>query len=370
MRALRSRLGLDSGHASRLLRSLEGAGLVEVTAGAADRRARTARLTRQGSPSARCVDRRQRRARQLVPRAAGGRPARAARRRDARGRAAPHGRPRRDPGRSTRRIPTRASACARTSPSSTAARRRPSTRRRARPPSRTSSGRPPASCWSPTSAARRSAAARSSTTPARRPTSSACGSPSRPAGSGSGGGSWRSSRRGPPSTAPASVRMETNARADRGDRALPLRGLRRGAGLQRRALRAPLVREDAPVAIHQGGLMHNVIRAGELRRSRGGTITFEGEPHGSGVSFFLVDSEPGAGPGLHRHPYAETWIIQLWHGALYRRRRGARSGRRRHRRRGRRDAAQVRQRRPGQARHRLHPRLAGDDPGEPRGVSR
>jgi len=56
--------------------------------------------------------------------------------------------------------------------------------------------------------------------------------------------------------------------------------------------------------------MHKVIRAGELRRSRGGTITFEGEPHGSGVSFFLVDSLPGAGPGLHRHPYAETWIIQ------------------------------------------------------------
>ena len=56
--------------------------------------------------------------------------------------------------------------------------------------------------------------------------------------------------------------------------------------------------------------MHTVIRAGELRRSRGGTITFEGEPHGSGVSFFLVDSEPGAGPGLHRHPYSETWIVR------------------------------------------------------------
>ena len=30
--------------------------------------------------------------------------------------------------------------------------------------------------------------------------------------------------------------------------------------------------------------MHTVIRAGELRRSRGGTITFEGEPHGSSDS--------------------------------------------------------------------------------------
>jgi DNA-binding MarR family transcriptional regulator/GNAT superfamily N-acetyltransferase len=48
VRALRSRLGLDSGHASRLLRALEAGGLVEVVPGASDRRARTARLTRAG----------------------------------------------------------------------------------------------------------------------------------------------------------------------------------------------------------------------------------------------------------------------------------------------------------------------------------
>src|SRR5688500_20247682 len=56
--------------------------------------------------------------------------------------------------------------------------------------------------------------------------------------------------------------------------------------------------------------MHRVIRSGEIERSPGGTLNFVGEPHGSGVSFFLVDSEPGAGPGLHRHPYAETWIVR------------------------------------------------------------
>ena len=56
--------------------------------------------------------------------------------------------------------------------------------------------------------------------------------------------------------------------------------------------------------------MHSVIRSGELRPSPGGTITFQGEPHGSGVSFFLVNNEPGAGPDLHRHPYAETWIVR------------------------------------------------------------
>jgi DNA-binding MarR family transcriptional regulator len=48
VRALRGRLGLDSGHLSRLLRSLEEAGLVEVAAGTADRRVRTARLTPAG----------------------------------------------------------------------------------------------------------------------------------------------------------------------------------------------------------------------------------------------------------------------------------------------------------------------------------
>ena len=48
--------------------------------------------------------------------------------------------------------------------------------------------------------------------------------------------------------------------------------------------------------------MHSVIRAGELGVRPGRTIKFEGEEYGSGVSFVLVDNEPGAGPGLHRHP--------------------------------------------------------------------
>jgi mannose-6-phosphate isomerase-like protein (cupin superfamily) len=56
--------------------------------------------------------------------------------------------------------------------------------------------------------------------------------------------------------------------------------------------------------------MRSVIRAGELPPSPGGTVTFEGESFGSGVSFFLVNNEPGAGPGLHRHPYSETWIVR------------------------------------------------------------
>jgi mannose-6-phosphate isomerase-like protein (cupin superfamily) len=56
--------------------------------------------------------------------------------------------------------------------------------------------------------------------------------------------------------------------------------------------------------------MHRVIRSGELQASAGGTVTFEGQGYGSGISFFHVNNEPGAGPDLHRHPYSETWIVR------------------------------------------------------------
>lgn len=48
VRALRARLGLDAGHASRLLRALESAGLVRVEASPNDGRVRVARLTKAG----------------------------------------------------------------------------------------------------------------------------------------------------------------------------------------------------------------------------------------------------------------------------------------------------------------------------------
>jgi len=56
--------------------------------------------------------------------------------------------------------------------------------------------------------------------------------------------------------------------------------------------------------------MYQVIPAGDQQRSPGGTLTFEGEDHGSGVSFFLVNNQPGEGPDLHKHPYSETWIVR------------------------------------------------------------
>jgi DNA-binding MarR family transcriptional regulator/GNAT superfamily N-acetyltransferase len=48
VRRLRARMQLDSGYLSRLLRSLEAAGLIELTAGAHDRRVRVAHLTPAG----------------------------------------------------------------------------------------------------------------------------------------------------------------------------------------------------------------------------------------------------------------------------------------------------------------------------------
>ena len=48
VRALRERLDLDAGYVSRLLRSLEAGGLVEVGPGGGDRRVRIARLTAAG----------------------------------------------------------------------------------------------------------------------------------------------------------------------------------------------------------------------------------------------------------------------------------------------------------------------------------
>jgi mannose-6-phosphate isomerase-like protein (cupin superfamily) len=38
---------------------------------------------------------------------------------------------------------------------------------------------------------------------------------------------------------------------------------------------------------------------------------FAGDDFGdAGVSFILVDAPPGAGPSLHRHPYAEVFVVQ------------------------------------------------------------
>jgi len=51
--------------------------------------------------------------------------------------------------------------------------------------------------------------------------------------------------------------------------------------------------------------INDFIRATPVNR----TAKYEGEPYGSNTSFFLVDTDPGQGPGLHLHPYPETWVV-------------------------------------------------------------
>jgi DNA-binding MarR family transcriptional regulator/GNAT superfamily N-acetyltransferase len=58
LRALRTRLDLDSGYLSRLLRSLEADGLIRVGPSDTDRRVRTARLTKKGADERALLDRR------------------------------------------------------------------------------------------------------------------------------------------------------------------------------------------------------------------------------------------------------------------------------------------------------------------------
>ena len=58
VRLLRARLGLDSGYLSRMLRSLESAGLVASRASDRDRRVRVAHLTRAGRAEWRALDER------------------------------------------------------------------------------------------------------------------------------------------------------------------------------------------------------------------------------------------------------------------------------------------------------------------------
>lgn len=56
--------------------------------------------------------------------------------------------------------------------------------------------------------------------------------------------------------------------------------------------------------------MVHVLRAADRAPSKSRTIRFEGAGYGTDISFFAVDNEPGQGPGLHIHPYPETWFVR------------------------------------------------------------
>jgi mannose-6-phosphate isomerase-like protein (cupin superfamily) len=52
-----------------------------------------------------------------------------------------------------------------------------------------------------------------------------------------------------------------------------------------------------------------IIPAEALRVGEGRLRRFVGREHDAGISYFFVDNDPGQGPGLHRHPYTETWVV-------------------------------------------------------------
>jgi mannose-6-phosphate isomerase-like protein (cupin superfamily) len=62
--------------------------------------------------------------------------------------------------------------------------------------------------------------------------------------------------------------------------------------------------------------MFHVVRREDQRKGKIASVEFEGEPYGGGVSFFLGNLQPGKGPGLHQHPYAETCIILRGQAAM------------------------------------------------------
>ena len=52
-----------------------------------------------------------------------------------------------------------------------------------------------------------------------------------------------------------------------------------------------------------------IVQAESLRIGNVRVRRFVGREHGAGISYFYVDHDPGQGPGLHWHPYPETWVV-------------------------------------------------------------
>lgn len=62
--------------------------------------------------------------------------------------------------------------------------------------------------------------------------------------------------------------------------------------------------------------MFHILKRCDQRRGAIAAVEFEGEPYEAGVSFFIGDLEPGKGPALHKHPYAETCIVHSGQAAV------------------------------------------------------
>nr|WP_201471200.1 cupin domain-containing protein [Microbacterium hydrocarbonoxydans] len=52
-----------------------------------------------------------------------------------------------------------------------------------------------------------------------------------------------------------------------------------------------------------------IVAGADIRLGAGRSRKFVGAAHGADVSYFYVENQPGEGPGLHWHPYSETWVV-------------------------------------------------------------
>ena len=49
----------------------------------------------------------------------------------------------------------------------------------------------------------------------------------------------------------------------------------------------------------------------DVAHTKNGSLKFEGELYNFPTSFFLIADQPGnPGPPLHKHPYAEAWVVR------------------------------------------------------------
>ncbi len=62
--------------------------------------------------------------------------------------------------------------------------------------------------------------------------------------------------------------------------------------------------------------MFHILKRSEQRKGSIAAVEFEGQPYGAGISFFLGNLQQGQGPGLHKHPYAETCIVLAGQAAM------------------------------------------------------
>jgi quercetin dioxygenase-like cupin family protein len=51
-----------------------------------------------------------------------------------------------------------------------------------------------------------------------------------------------------------------------------------------------------------------IVRVADIRRSAQAAV-FVGRDHAAQVSFFIISNRRGEGPGPHRHPYEETFVM-------------------------------------------------------------